>query len=99
MINPVMTIRERPMVCVKWVIPIMMMLGLSSVAHADDLCPDIAKGEKGLSVNDMADLQFDIGRLNLCLQRARLLQQIDEIFCGWFRCYSSFGGTITSITY
>jgi hypothetical protein len=48
-------------------------------AHADDLCPDTTKGEKALTVNNMTGLQFDIGRLNLCLQRARLLQQIDEI--------------------
>jgi hypothetical protein len=57
-----------------------MILGLSfaTMALADTLCPDMSKGESSLTAGNMADLQFDIGRLNLCLQRARLLQQIDE---------------------
>lgn len=56
-----------------------IMMAVSHHARADELCPDITKGESALTVSDMAGLQFDIGRLNLCVQRARLLQQIDEI--------------------
>jgi hypothetical protein len=55
------------------------LMMIQSSARADELCPDVTKGEASLTVSDMAGLQFDIGRLNLCVQRARLLQQIDEI--------------------
>ena len=53
-----------------------LMMPITGFA-ADNLCPDTAS-RKELAVNDMADVQFDIDRLGLCLQRARLLQQIDE---------------------
>lgn len=49
----------------------------SHAAQADQLCPDTAKASD-LTVGDVADLQYDIDRLALCVQRARLLQQIDE---------------------
>lgn len=49
----------------------------SSVAHADALCPDTGKSSD-LAIGNVSDLQFDIDRLGLCVQRARLLQQIDE---------------------
>lgn len=79
---------DQPMIIRKYALPygilrcgimaLMLMLGLGSAAQADTLCPDMSKGESSLTAGNMADLQFDIGRLNLCLQRARLLQQIDE---------------------
>ena len=53
-----------------------LLCGLTlTTARADDLCPDNAND---MAVNDMTGLQFDIGRLNLCLQRAKLLEQIDQ---------------------
>lgn len=76
-------IQDLPMTrLIRMVVMMVMGLGMMSAAPsigwADELCPDTTQGEKGMAVNGMADLQFDIGRLNLCLQRARLLQQIDE---------------------
>lgn len=53
-------------------------LARSGPAMADALCPDTGKSSD-LSVGNVSDLQFDIDRLSLCVQRARLLQQIDEI--------------------
>jgi hypothetical protein len=50
---------------------------LPGIARADELCPDTTKA-KDLNLGNTADLQFDIDRLALCLQRAKLLQQIDE---------------------
>ncbi len=46
-------------------------------ARADNLCPDTTKLAE-LSVANPGDLQFDIDRLGLCLQRAKLLEQLDE---------------------
>lgn len=56
-----------------------VIIGLAgpSLARADMLCPDTAN-ESDLAVKDMSDVQFDIDRLELCLQRAQLLQKIDE---------------------
>jgi hypothetical protein len=50
---------------------------LSGGAQADMLCPDTTK-LKDLSIGDVTDLQFDIDRLNLCLQRAKLLEELDK---------------------
>ena len=67
--------------CLTWKNIGLIVIGLSgfsvSTAQADNLCPDTSKmGD--LKLTNGSDLQFDIDRLALCLQRAKLLQQIDE---------------------
>jgi type IV pilus biogenesis protein PilP len=44
----------------------------------DDLCPDL-ESEKKTTPQDMAGVQADIDRLTLCVERARLLKQLDDI--------------------
>lgn len=45
---------------------------------ADDLCPDAAT-EKHQSPSDVTDVQASIEKLNLCVERAKLLKQLDDI--------------------
>lgn len=47
------------------------------MAQADVLCPDTTN-QSDLAVKSMSDVQFDIDRLGLCLERAQLLQKLDE---------------------
>jgi len=47
-------------------------------AAEDELCPDIEAAKKDTPV-DVASVQADIERLNLCVERAKLLKQLDDI--------------------
>lgn len=44
----------------------------------EDLCPDIGDAKQN-SPQDSSGMQASIERLNLCVERARLLKQLDEI--------------------
>lgn len=61
----------------------LMMLGGFVVltpqsAQADNLCPDVETAKQN-SPQDVAGVQASIERLNLCVERARLLKQLDDI--------------------
>lgn len=45
---------------------------------ADSLCPDLDTSKK-TDLGDVAGVQADIERLNLCVERAKLLKQLDDI--------------------
>lgn len=47
-------------------------------AEEETLCPDIDVMKK-TSPGDMAGVQADIERLNLCVERAKLLKQLDDV--------------------
>lgn len=49
-----------------------------SAAETDILCPDVEAAKKE-TPSDVAGVQADIDRLNLCVERARLLKQLDDI--------------------
>ncbi|MDB5478870.1 MAG: hypothetical protein JWM96_1365 [Alphaproteobacteria bacterium] len=48
------------------------------VRAADTLCPDVDEARRTMP-GDVAGVQADIDRLNLCVERARLLKQLDDI--------------------
>jgi hypothetical protein len=51
---------------------------LTAVYAADDLCPEVDDAKRS-TPNDVAGVQSDIDRLNLCVERAKLLKQLDDI--------------------
>lgn len=59
---------------------LVLLLGFAApAAHAaEDLCPD-AKTARSTTPGDMAGVQSDIERLTLCVERAKLLKQLDDI--------------------
>jgi len=59
---------------------VLLCVALSPVAAvaADELCPDVASAKEN-GPKDVAGVQADIERLNLCVQRARLLKDLDEV--------------------
>lgn len=58
---------------------VMFVAGLSAPAVAnDDLCPDV-DAAKQQGPRDSSDMQASIERLNLCVERARLLKQLDDL--------------------
>lgn len=58
---------------------VMLVTGLSTHALAnDDLCPDV-DAAKQQAPRDSSDMQASIERLNLCVERARLLKQLDDL--------------------
>lgn len=59
---------------------IALLLTVSPViAHAaDELCPDVADA-KSKSPGSVAGVQEDIDRLTLCVERAKLLKQLDDL--------------------
>lgn len=57
---------------------VMLLLCASPLRAAEDLCPDVEKA-RAATPGDMAGVQADIERLSLCVERARLLKQLDDI--------------------
>lgn len=58
-----------------------LLLGIVIVTHAraaDELCPDMETGKRE-TPTDVAGVQADIERLNLCVERAKLLKQLDDV--------------------
>jgi hypothetical protein len=54
------------------------VLYIVPVMAADDLCPQDSAAVKNVP-GDVAGVQADIDRLNLCVERAKLLKQMDDI--------------------
>lgn len=65
------------LVCVGVCVLGMAVIAVPSFA-ADDLCPD-ANTEKHQSPDNVTDVQASIEKLNLCVERAKLLKQLDDI--------------------
>ncbi len=62
-----------------FIITILLGVMPMSIAHAaDELCPEV-EDAKHDTPNDVAGVQSDIDRLNLCVERAKLLKQLDDI--------------------
>lgn len=63
----------------RMILPVLLVLfSTGSVRAADTLCPDIDTLKKD-TPGDVAGVQADIERLNLCVQRATLLKQLDDL--------------------
>jgi hypothetical protein len=56
----------------------LMFLFAAPSFAADELCPDIPTANKN-QPKDMAGVQADIERLTLCVERAQLLKQLDDV--------------------
>lgn len=57
----------------------LLLMTWPGMAVAEDpLCPDVAS-EKANGPSSVAGVQADIERLNLCVERAKLLKQLDDI--------------------
>jgi hypothetical protein len=57
---------------------LLSFLNITSSHAADDLCPQDSATIKN-APGDVAGVQADIDRLNLCVERAKLLKQLDDI--------------------
>ncbi len=60
------------------IIVFLFMITVKSVAYADTLCPD-PQVESSVVPSDLARVQEDIDRLSLCVERTKLLQELNTL--------------------